>query len=96
MLPRTALPVKIADVPRRTVRAADPVDLAALLPSWDLHLRAERKSPQTLKVYGDGVRRFLTWCAAHDRPAVLDRPTVTAFVAGLLDTGAEPAAARAR
>ena len=86
-------------MPRRTVRAADrpdPVDLAALLPSWELHLRAERKSPQTLKAYGDGVRRFLTWCAAQDRPAVLDRPTVTAFVAGLLDAGAEPATARSR
>ncbi|SDY35518.1 Site-specific recombinase XerD [Modestobacter sp. DSM 44400] len=72
------------------------VDLAALLPSWELHLRAERKSPQTVKSYGDGVRRFLTWTAAYDRPAVLDRVSVNAFVAHLLDAGAEPATARAR
>jgi site-specific recombinase XerD len=71
-------------------------DLAALLPSWELHLRAERKSPQTVKVYGDGVRGFLRWCAAEDRPAVLDRPTVTGFIAGLLDAGAEAATARSR
>jgi len=71
-------------------------DLAALLTSWELHLRAERRSPQTVKVYGDGVRRFLSWCGAQGRRPVLDRPTVTAFVADLLDSGAEPATARSR
>lgn len=71
-------------------------DLAALLPSWELALRAERKSPQTIKSYGDGVRRFLAWCARTDTPPVLDRGTVAGFVADLLDTGAEPATARAR
>ncbi|GAA1262517.1 hypothetical protein GCM10009609_26880 [Pseudonocardia aurantiaca] len=29
-----------------------------------MSLRAERKSPATIKVYGDGVRRFLVWCDA--------------------------------
>jgi site-specific recombinase XerD len=71
-------------------------DLAALLQSWELHLRAERKSPETVKAYGDGVRRFLSWCADADIPAALDRPTVAAFVADLLDAGAEPATARSR
>ena len=71
-------------------------DLAALLPSWELALRAERESPPTVKAYGDGVRRFLAWCAENDRPAVLDRKTVAAFVADLLDAGAEPATARSR
>ena len=71
-------------------------DLAALLPSWELALRAERKSPRTVKVYGDGVRRFLTWAAEHGQTAVLDRPTVSAFVADLLDQGGEPATAHAR
>src|SRR3954454_1367047 len=71
------------------------VDLATLLPSWELHLRAERKSPQTVKSYGDGVRRFLDWCAQAGRPATLDRPSVNAFVAALLDAGAEPSTARA-
>jgi integrase/recombinase XerD len=72
------------------------VDLAALLPSWELHLRAERKSPETVKSYGDGVRRFLAWADAAGRPAVLDRAGVTAFTAALLEAGGEPATARAR
>jgi integrase/recombinase XerD len=82
-------------VPKRSAGPIAP-DLAALLPSWELHLRAERKSPQTVKVYGDGVRGFLRWCTAEGRPAVLDRPTVVAFVAALLDAGAEAATARSR
>jgi len=82
---------------RRSSTEPTPPDLAALLPSWELHLRAERKSPQTVKVYGDGVRRFLGWCKATGRRTpTLDRPTVTAFVADLLDAGAEAATARAR
>lgn len=71
-------------------------DLALLLPSWELALRAERKSPRTVKVYGDGVRRFLAWAVEHDQVPVLDRATVAAFVADLLDAGAEPATAHAR
>ena len=72
------------------------VDLPGLLPSWELHLRAERKSPETVKSYGDGVRRFLAWADGEGRPAVLDRASVNAFVADLLEAGAEPATVRAR
>ena len=72
------------------------VDLAALLPSWELHLRAERKSPETVKSYGDGVRRFLAWADGEGRPAVLDRASVNAFTADLLEAGGEPTTARAR
>src|SRR5699024_16095 len=71
-------------------------DLAALLPSWELALRAERKSPQTVKAYGDGVRRFLEWSDRTGVPAVLDRKTVAAFVADLLEAGAEASTARSR
>lgn len=71
-------------------------DLSALLDSWLVHLRAERKSPSTIRSYRDGVRQFLAWCAAQDVPAVLDRPTVRAWVAGLLDDGAEANTARSR
>jgi site-specific recombinase XerD len=80
-------------VPRR---AAPAPDLAALLGSWELHLRAERKSPQTVKAYGDGVRRFLAWCTGTGTPPTLDRGTVSGFVVALLDAGAEPATARSR
>ncbi len=72
------------------------LDLAALLPSWELALRAERKSPQTIKSYCDGVRGFIRWCDKHGHSPALDRDLVKGFVADLLDGGAEPATARAR
>jgi site-specific recombinase XerD len=61
-----------------------------------LHLRAERKSDQTVKSYVFGVRVFLAWCERTGTPPALDRPTVNAFVAALLADGAEAATARAR
>jgi integrase/recombinase XerD len=72
------------------------LDLAELLPSWELHLRAERKSPQTVKSYGDGVRAYLTWCAINDKPAALDRRQLREFIDGLLTAGAKPATAVSR
>jgi site-specific recombinase XerD len=77
-------------------RKTPALDLAALLPSWELGLRAERKSPQTIKSYGDGVRGFIRWCDANGHSPALDRDLVKGFVAGLLEDGAEPATARAR
>lgn len=73
-----------------------PPDLASLLESWRLHLRGARKSPQTVKTYADGVRIFLAWCERTGTAAVLDRPTVNAFVVDLLENGAEAATARSR
>jgi integrase/recombinase XerD len=72
------------------------LDLADLLESWETHLQAERKSHNTVRLYIAGVRGFLAWCEAKGRPAVLDRATVNAYIAGLLKDGAEPATARAR
>jgi site-specific recombinase XerD len=77
-------------------RKAVSLDLAALLPSWELALRAERKSPQTIKSYGDAVRAFLRWCDEHGHSPALDRELMKGFVADLLEAGAEPATARAR
>lgn len=74
----------------------DTRDLLALLDSWTLNLQAERKSKQTVKTYGDGVRRFATWCDQENIEPKLDRPTVNAFVAGILEAGAEAATARSR
>lgn len=78
---------------RRSV-APEP-DLAVLLPSWELHLRAERKSPQTVKTYGAGVRRYLAYCEDQGL-STLDRTSLASFIAALLDAGAEPATARSR
>lgn len=63
--------------------------------SWQLALRADRKSPQTLKTYGDGLRQFLDWCEVNDA-APLDRGSIRGWVAALLDGGAAAATARAR
>jgi integrase len=70
-------------------------DAALLAESWQLALRAKRKSPQTLKAYSDGVRFYLAWCA--DRGAEpLSRACLNLWVAGLLDAGAAASTARAR
>lgn len=71
-------------------------DLESLLPSWILALRAERKSVQTVKSYGDGVRAFVAWANEAGRPAVLTKPNVNAFVASLLDAGRAPSTAVSR
>lgn len=80
----------------RPSATADALDIPGLLGSWELHLRAERKSDQTVKSYAFGVRAFLAWCDRTGTPPVLDRPSVNGFVAALLDGGAEAATARAR
>ncbi|MFG2734341.1 tyrosine-type recombinase/integrase [Streptomyces harbinensis] len=66
------------------------------LESWLIHLRGSRKSDQTVKSYRDGVRQFLSWCAATDTTPRLDRPTVRSFIADLLESGREPATAHSR
>jgi site-specific recombinase XerD len=59
-------------------------------------MRAERKSPQTIKTYGDGVRGYLKWCAATEAPAAIDRTQLRRFVDDLLTAGARPATAVSR
>lgn len=72
------------------------LDLAVLLPDWELALRAERKSPATVKSYGDGVRAFLSWCEGSGTDPVLTRGAVNGFTADLLEAGREPATVRSR
>lgn len=71
-------------------------EMRTLLDSWALHLRAERKSQQTVKTYTDGVKRFLDWCQRTEREPDLTRVAVNAFIADILDEGAEAATARSR
>lgn len=59
-------------------------DLAALRDSWELSLRAERKSAETIKAYTTGVDQYLAYCAERDLPAVLDRRQLAGFVDHLL------------
>ncbi|HEX2656712.1 MAG TPA: tyrosine-type recombinase/integrase [Polyangia bacterium] len=74
----------------------DTSELLELLASWEVHLQAERKSAQTVKTYGDGVRRFAAWCGREELSPDLTRSRVNAFVAAILEDGAEPATARSR
>lgn len=70
-------------------------ELRALSESWALSLRADRKSPQTLKAYGDGVRFYLDWCHAGEHDP-LARVSLRAWVTDLLDGGAAASTARSR
>ena len=70
-------------------------DLRLLATSWALSLRADRKSPQTLKVYGDGLRFYLHWCEAQSVDP-LTRASLRSWVACLLDDGAAASTARSR
>ncbi len=69
--------------------------LTALIAPWQLVLRAERKSPQTITSYLDGLHRYLTWCTAQDAEP-MNRPSLNQFVAGMLDAGLAAGTARAR
>lgn len=71
-------------------------EMMGLLESWSLHLRAERKSGQTVKTYTDGVRRFVVWAEREKVAPDLTRQRVNTFVTALLDEGLEAATARSR
>lgn len=73
----------------------EPLNLELLLRSWLLSLRADKKSPQTIKSYGDGVRFYLAYCAEHDLDP-LARHSLRAWVVDLLDGGAQASTARSR
>lgn len=72
------------------------VDLAALLPSWELTLRSERKSAQTVKSYAEGVRAFLRYCEREGIDPEPTKPNVVAFTNALIDGGNAAATARSR
>ena len=55
-------------------------DLVALLPSWQLALKAERKSPGTIRTYTDGVTKFLRRAEHRHEACQLTRTAVQAFL----------------
>lgn len=75
---------------------ADHLNLASLINSWVVHLKAERKSESTIESYVAGVRGYLRFCESQNLEAGLDRRTVAAYVADLLDNGAAATTARQR
>src|SRR5438445_11725916 len=81
---------------RTSKRTPPPLELAALLPSWELALVQERKSRETRKSYTTGMYQFLHWCEANGHTPALDRDLVRAFVGHLLAKGIAPSTARSR
>lgn len=71
-------------------------DLAVLLDSWVLALRAERKSPSTVKSYTTGVNAYLEWCDENALPRELTKAGINGFTASILEAGREPSTARSR
>jgi integrase/recombinase XerD len=66
----------------------DLLDLPDLLSSWLVVLRAQRKSPLTLRSYRVSVEAFLEFCTAHRIPQELTKPNVIAWLASLADSEA--------
>jgi site-specific recombinase XerD len=72
------------------------VNVLDMLDSWELAMRAQRKSPQTIKSYGDGVKAFSRWCETTGTDPQFTKTNVQQFITDLLDGGAEAGTAEAR
>ena len=70
--------------------------MSELVDSWELALRAERKSAETLRSYLAGVRLYFEWCAREGLPDEIAKRAVQAWIAEMLDQGAEAATGQAR
>jgi site-specific recombinase XerD len=67
-----------------------------LLDSWVVHLQAENRAQRTIKVYSTGLRQYRQYCVDNGLPEELDRKTVRAWIASLMEAGLEPATADVR
>jgi site-specific recombinase XerD len=83
-------------MPKRLPTVPTPPDLHVLLPSWELALTAESKSPATITSYMRAVRHYLSWCEKSGHPVHITRPQVQAYAAELLTGGKEAATVRLR
>ncbi|WP_231989788.1 tyrosine-type recombinase/integrase [Mycobacterium sp. 852002-51057_SCH5723018] len=81
-----------ATVARLTPR----LDFASLLGEWEIAMKCENKSKSTLHNYVTGVRVFVRWCEDNGQEPALDRQLVRAWVADLLEGGAQASSAAAR
>jgi hypothetical protein len=58
------------------------VSLTSLLPSWELALESDNKSPKTIKPYLASVRSLTAYLAANDMPAGIDDVSAEGIRAG--------------
>jgi integrase/recombinase XerD len=70
--------------------------VSGLVDSWEIALRAERKSKNTIASYLLGTRLYLRWCEASGLPDEIDKRAMQGWVGSLLEDGAEASTARAR
>jgi site-specific recombinase XerD len=73
-----------------------PLDIATLVDSFEIALKSARRSPSTLTIYLSSIRLYLRWCSDNGHPAQIDRGQVSAWIAAMLDAGAQPTTAAAR
>lgn len=72
------------------------INLQSELELWEVALRAQRKSPQTIKSYVTGVRSYLGFCEESSIKPTLDKHSVTAYTANLLDIGRQASTVTSR
>lgn len=63
------------------------LEVGHLLPSWIRSLRAERKSPHTIKAYRKGIVAFTEWCESTGTTPELTKAAVETFITARLDQG---------
>src|SRR5262245_48440359 len=71
-------------------------ELTALLPSWEITLQAERKTPDTIRAYLDGAKPYLAWCVERPKLDPLSTKTLNGWTASLLAAGRKPQTAKTR
>jgi site-specific recombinase XerD len=73
------------------------LDLPALVPSWEVSLRADRKAKSTITAYVSGVQCFINWCCEQGLEPAVERDMVRAFLADQSEErGLEAATVRSR
>jgi len=63
--------------------------LAQLVPLWQIHLKAQRLSPRSVKSYGEALWRLDAWLVAEDRStevAEISKRTLEAWMVALSET----------
>jgi len=58
-----------------------------MITSWEIDLRAERKSPRSITIYLGGLRAYRDWLTAHGLETALERHEFTAYLAELVTEG---------
>lgn len=83
--------------PRPHAHALTTDDLRVLLESWCLDLAASRRTPNTLRQYGESVLMYPDWCDRQSTgDPVLGRDSVRCYQVELLELGRAPSTVLAR